>query len=246
MGSDQGIWAIWYDVTPYKRKDYLNWLHNHHLPQLMMRSGYEWVAHYERVEGGDAMKIYEKTLARPTGDDVPTGSQFLIIVGGESTHTFFNPSVFDNSISISDFDKQMLAMQHNRRSCVFKEEIKVRGPSYQEHSKGYIPSPAIQFGSFCLSSIEAEYEIGKWYAQYKLPALAKMPGCVAVHKLLSVAGWAKHGILYEFDSLVARLKNFELPIEAKGLDTTSWSHKVVATTVHSPGSPTVAKRIWPL
>jgi hypothetical protein len=69
---------------------------------------------------------------------------------------------------------------------------------------------------------------------------------MTARKLLSVAGWAKHGIMYEFESLEGRLNHFEIPHEAKGLEKDSWSHKIVSTTIHAPGSPMVARRIWPV
>jgi len=37
-----------------------------------------------------------------------------------------------------------------------------------------------------------------------MPALSKLPGCVGMRKMVSVTGWAKHGVIYEFASLDAR------------------------------------------
>lgn len=242
---DQGIWATWYDVAPQDRETYLNWLHETYLQKLTARSGYQWVAHYESVRGGDAMKTYEKTLARPSEQAVSAGNQYLLIVAGDSPHTFFNPSVFNGDIERSETEINMLSRQINKRVCLFKEQVRVDGPASRDNANGYIPGAAIQFGSFCLSDVQSEFEIGKWYAQYRLPAMTKMPSCMTVRKLLSVAGWAKHGIMYEFESLEGRLQDFEVPHESQGLNEDSWSHKIVTTTIHAPGSPTVARRIWP-
>jgi hypothetical protein len=100
-------------------------------------------------------------------------------------------------------------------------------------------------GSFRVRTLEEEFDLGCWYAQYRLPYMAQMPGSVGTRKLLSVAGWAKHSILYEFTSLEARLKNFEEPHESLSADPKEWTGRVVRYTIHAPGSPFVGRRIWP-
>ena len=100
-------------------------------------------------------------------------------------------------------------------------------------------------GSFRVRSVEEEFDLGCWYAQYRLPHMAQMPGCIATRKLVSVAGWAKHAILYEFVSLQARLENFEELHEALAMDQKQWTGRVVRYTIHTPGSPVVGERTWP-
>jgi hypothetical protein len=78
-----------------------------------------------------------------------------------------------------------------------------------------------------------------------MPYMAQMPGCIGTRKLLGVAGWAKHGVLYEFESLEMRLKHFEEPHESLSLDSSHWSARITGNTVHTPGSPTIGTRIWP-
>ena len=75
--------------------------------------------------------------------------------------------------------------------------------------------------------------------------MAQMPGSIASRKLLCVAGWAKHAVMYEFTSLEARLANFEEPHESHALDPKEWTGRIVRYTIHTPGSPTVGQRIWP-
>jgi hypothetical protein len=72
-----------------------------------------------------------------------------------------------------------------------------------------------------------------------------MPGSISTRVMLSVAGWAKYSVLYEFTSLEARLEHFEKGHEALAKDENEWSGRLVRYTMHTPGSPTVAKRIWP-
>ena len=89
-----------------------------------------------------------------------------------------------------------------------------------------------------------EDELAAWYAQWRLPCMQKMPGCVRVRKLVSVAGWAKHAIVYEFTSVAARNDQF-LDHERDNPKMEAWTDQVVRKLVHAPGSPNLARRIWP-
>ena len=132
-----------------------------------------------------------------------------------------------------------------RAHCIFSEETRVNGPAIGERAEGGPPGPAIQLGSFRVRSVAEEFDLGCWYAQYRLPHMAQMPGCIAARKLNGVAGWAKHAILYEFSSLEARLQHFEEPHEALAVDAKEWTGRVVRYTIHTPGSPLVGPRLWP-
>ena len=138
----------------------------------------------------------------------------------------------------------MLARRIGSRTCVFCEEARINGPDYVRAAPGSTTGPAIQMGSFRTATINDEYDLAAWYAQYRLPAMSRMPGCIRTRKLISVAGWAKHSILYEFTSLEARREHFQNH-ESLGLDDQEWTSKIVGYTVHAPGSPSVGSRIWP-
>jgi hypothetical protein len=139
----------------------------------------------------------------------------------------------------------MLALRRGVRTAIFAEEARVTGPAVATRTQGSTPAPAIQMGSFRVATLEQELDLGCWYAQYRFPYMAQMPGSVSSRKLLSVAGWAKHSVLYEFTSLEARLQNFELPHESLGSEPQEWTGRVMRFTIHAPGSPTVGRRIWP-
>lgn len=79
-----------------------------------------------------------------------------------------------------------------------------------------------------------------WYAQWRLPSLEKVPGCVRVRKLVSVSGWAKHACFYEFTSVAARNKHF-VYYESANPEMEAWSKKVVRGLIHAPHSP-IARR----
>ena len=86
--------------------------------------------------------------------------------------------------------------------------------------------------------MENEDELETWYARSRLPLMAPMTGCVGARKLVSISGWAKHAILYEFVSLEA-VENYFVDTDQ------AWSRRVVANLIHAPHSPGLGVRIWP-
>ncbi len=238
-----GIWATWYDLPEGDLSAYFNWLHDDHLPRLQRRVGIAWAAHYRITGGGAKMDQIHNHLAR-ADDDIGQGAQYLVLVGATSPHVFFKPRIDQWQASLRGTNGQMLALRQGSRSCFFAEEASVTGPEYDTAVDGGCSAPAIQMGSFQTKTLDDELDLAAWYAQYRLPAMARMSGCVATRKLVSVAGWAKHSILYEFTSLQARQNNFQNH-ESLALDDKVWTNKIINYTVHAPGSPSVGERIWP-
>ena len=104
-------------------------------------------------------------------------------------------------------------------------------------------APCIQLGNFNYPW-QQEEELLAWFTQWRMPAIVKQPGCVRVRKLVSVAGWAKHGVIYEWTSVEAR-NNGYLTHEDGNPEMKAWSDRVVGRTEHAPGSATLATRLWP-
>jgi hypothetical protein len=240
---DDGIWATWYDLPDSGNDDYFAWLHDDYLPQLLRHPGYAWAAHYRITGGGARMQQIHDRLHRPQTDDVPTGTQYLTLIGAASPQVFFNPAAIQQQQESGE-TAAMLASRIGVREAIFCEQARVDGPEYLRGAPGTTPGPAIQMGSFRTASVADEYDLGAWYAQYRLPAMSKMPGCIRTRKLLSVAGWAKHAVLYEFTSLEARLEHFQNH-ESLALDDTVWTSRIIGYTIHAPGSPSIGGRIWP-
>jgi hypothetical protein len=240
---DNGIWATWYDLADATRERFLAWQHETYCPYLRAQPGYVWVAHYRYTGGGPQMEQVKQSAVGHTQDTIGTGNQYLLLVGGLSPHTFFKPSIKDAELPVG-FDA-MLAQRVGTRTAIFTVEERVNGPEPRQFGPGTGPGPAIQMGSFRMRTPEEEFDLGRWYAQYRLPFMAQLKGCIATRKLSGVAGWAKHSVLYEFTSLESRLRHFEEPHEALALDRTRWESQVIAGTVHAPGSPFIGERIWP-
>lgn len=242
--SDPGIWAMWYDLPAEGRDDYLEWLHGTRLPALAEE--FLWAAHYEIAGGGAEMDQIADQLARPEGD-VGAGTQFVVLVGAASPHDFFaggaNPQKDVMAGPVGEVPSG-LAAPLEQRVCVFAEEARVEGPEFAKRLEDGTPGPAIQMGSFRTMTLADEFDLAAWYTQYRFPAMAEMGGTIRTRKLVSVAGWAKHSVMYEFVSLEARAAHFQNH-ESLALDETAWTHKIINYTIHAPGSPSVAKRVWP-
>jgi len=242
---DNGIWATWYDLNEDSRDSFIDWLHGTHLPGIMQRPGVAWAAHYEIAGGGERMQTIHDRLSRPDdADEIGTGSQYLMLVGATSPHVFADPRIDEWEAGLDDPAKSMLAHRIGTRTCIFVQEEFVTGPEFHARPAGTTPGPAIQMGSFRTKTLEDEFDLAAWYAQYRLPHMSRMPGCIATRKLVSMAGWAKHSVMYEFTSLEARQEHFQNH-ESLALDDTVWTNKIITYTLHAPGSPSVARRIWP-
>ena len=236
---DRGLWITWYDLPAGGRNAYLSWMHDVHIPKLLKQPRVLWAAHY-------AVDKALKPLARlrHTGDStVPTGNSYVLIVGAEDAHAFTGLTPYRNSLNLSAGDKKMLAMRKGERVNIMTEEARHDGMAVKEREPGMPLSPCIQLGTFGAGTAD-EDEVMAWYAAYRLPAMATLPGAVGIRKLVSVSGWAKHGVIYEFVSKQARAEHFRAH-EAADAANSAWTHQLVPKLLHAPGSPVLAERIWP-
>lgn len=238
-----GIWGTWYDLAEQDRERYLAWAHAEYLPFLQKQGEYRWVAHYRYAGGGDQMARVKHSIVRHTDDEIGQGSQYLVLVGAARPHAFFAPGV--DELPLPPEYTAMLGLRQELRTAVFTLEAGTDGPAIAKGRADGVPAPAIQMGTLCPRSVDAEFDLIRWYAQYRLPAMAKMPGVVRTRKWAGVAGWPKHGILYEFESLAHRLEHFERPHESLALDPGHWTHRITRASFHAPGSPFIGERIWP-
>jgi hypothetical protein len=169
---------------------------------------------------------------------VPPGNQYLLLFGAASPHTFVDPSLPELMTRADDRTREMLGRRQNSRYCIFVEEARVDGPAVKSRQPGLTPGPVVQLGTFNINALENEDEMGTWYSRSRLPLMVPMPGCVGARKLVSIVGWAKHAILYEFLTME--------DVENHFIDTDpDWSGQVVKNLIHAPHSPSLGNRIWP-
>ena len=240
---DRGIWITWYNLPDKDRDAYIEWLHASYIPKQLARPGVRWAAHYAS-ETNVKLSGAKGRLSNVKSSAVPTGDRFILLFGGDDAHVFVRPAPREFHAQLPAADRKMLSLRIGERSNIMTEEARVHGPAAAQHVPDTALSPCIQIGSFNAGDGQDEDELAAWYATWRLPCMEKLPGCVRVRKYASVAGWAKHAILYEFTSVAARNDNF-LEHEKPYPEQEAWSDRVVRKLVHAPGSPNLASRIWP-
>ena len=237
---DHGIWITWYDLPAAYRDDYLSWLNGTYIPMVLARRGVLWAAHYvaeiEPLHSGKTGR-----LTRTSDASVPAGTRFMLLFGGEEPHVFVSPTSVQMHATLPEQGRRMLALRSGVRSNILVEPARVSGPEALRFPE---LAPCIQLGSFNSAAYQDEDELADWYAQWYLASCAQVPGCVRARKLVSISGWAKHAVIFEFESLEARNRNF-VNREAACPQREAWSDKVVRRLIHAPGSPAVARRISP-
>ncbi len=239
---DRGIWISWYNLPDKDRDAYLEWVHASYIPKQLARPGVQWAAHYAS-QTNVKLSGAKGRLSNVKSNAVPVGDRFILLFGGDDAHVFVRPTPREFHAQLPAADRKMLALRLAERTNIMTEEARIHGPAAAQPAETAL-SPCIQIGSFNAGADQDEDELAAWYATWRLPCMEKMPGCVRVRKYASVAGWAKHAIVYEFTSVAARNDNF-IDHESPHPEQEAWSDRVVRKLVHAPGSPNLAQRLWP-
>lgn len=236
---DRALWITWYDLPVSGHDEYLAWLHGVYMPRVLERPGFLWAAHYASEEK-PLRNTKEKPRRYPAPGTVPGGHRYILLVGAEHAHAFADPMPREYHAGLPDPDRKMLSMRTGESTSIMVEEARIEGPDAGRIEANMALSPLIQLGSYIH---EDDEELLAWYAQWRLPSMRDMPGCVRVRKLIAVSGWARHAILHEFTSAEARNANFVDRAKANP-DKEAWSERVTGKVIHYPGSPSVAHRLW--
>lgn len=243
MAEDRGIQATWYDLPEGGEAEYLSWLHEEYIPESLRRPGFLWAAHY-RLEKGASPSAAHRVKAFIDEPGLGRGGEFILVFGARSAHDFLDPAPEELLKSCDARAREMLARRAGERTAYFTEVGRVDGPEVAKRGPGLTPAPNIQFGAYRAKDPAYDLDFALWYLHDRLEALKTMKGCVGARKLLSLGGWARHGILYEFDSLEGH-EHFFRSLEANAMDERTEIGKVVRAVEHGPGSPSKARRIWP-
>jgi hypothetical protein len=244
VALDRALRASWYDLPAARAAEYLAWLHGSHLPALLRREGCLWAAHYAAVEKKQRPNWpRESTLRKCSDPAVPAGRQYILIVGAADANVFGEPDWRKLDTALPAADRAMLALRQGEYVNVMVEAARVEGPAAATYADGMKPPPCIQFGNFNIDWRD-EPDVLAWYANWRMPAVRALPGVVRTRRLASVAGWAKHGVFYEFTSLDMRNAHF-LPHEDAHPEIKAYSDLMVQKLIHAPASSTLATRLWP-
>ncbi len=240
---DRALWITWYDLPEAGREDYLAWCHTRYLPDLLRRPGYCWAAHYASVERSERPVTAREHGAQRCDDPaVPAGDRFILIVAAGDPVAFGNPSPTALHAGLSAADRAMLALRAGERMQLSVEITRVDGPALRSHADGMLPASCVQVGSYNCPW-QHEEEMHAWYTQWRMAALSRLPGCVRTRRLAGFAGWAKHGVLYEFESLEMRNEHF-LKHELGNPEMKAWSDRFTRNLTHAPRGSYLARRLW--
>jgi hypothetical protein len=239
--ADRGMWITWYDLPMEGRDAYFSWLHGTYLPGLLKRPGYLWAAHYasQDLEGGAENATRYKHVDDPR---VGKGYHYMLLVAAIDANVFGDPVPSLINAALPEQGKKMLAMRTGERMNIFTETGRRDGRALAAYKEGMTGAPCVQIGSFdCALEFEEEMHAG--YVRERLPKMCATPSCVRTRKLNSVAGWAKHGIIYEFASKEGFDRDYAPAVANSPLGLNG--HSVVPNLVHAPNGPNSALRIWP-
>jgi hypothetical protein len=236
---DRAIWITWYDLPAESRDAYLTWLHGSYIPRLLNKPGFLWAAHY----ASEPKTVHAHDYPGRFAADVPGGNDYILLFGAETTHAFARPVPHKLHAELPPEDRKLLAMRTGERTNIFVEDARADGPEGKHRDAKMALSPCIQLGSLNARAYQDEEEMLDWYANWRMPSMQQLRGCVGIRKLVSVAGWAKHGALYEFVSVAARNDCF-LGYEKPNPEMEAWSNRLVPKLLHAPGSANVGRRIW--
>ena len=240
--DENGYLIHWYNLNEDNDAEYLEWLHGEYIPGRLNDPRILWACHFKSLD--NVTHPGEKGRLSHDNKSIPAGDRYILIFGAKKPEIFANPTVTEYHQSLSEKDLMYLKMKRGERYNIMTEEA--RGPgSEKKPIDGAGLSECIQLGNFNSGSYEDEDELASWYATWRIPSMKKLPGCQGVRKLVSVSGWAKHAILYEWSSPEARNSTF-VDHEMENPKMEEWTDRVVRKLVHAPGSPNLARRIWPI
>ncbi len=235
--------AEWYDLPADCSQDFITWLHDIYLPQLITQQGVIWTGHYRIKEKTDLTPVSGGLRRIETDDpDVPKGSQYLLVTAGETSDLFLGldtPVVAQENVAA-----ERLAVRQGYRQAIFIEEMRVDGLDANGDWTVSAP-PAIQLGNFNVKNPDDEFELARFYRLVRLPEVAMTLGSIGARKLVSLAGWPKHGILYAFSSIDPGEQVFEARMLANRKPSPVKLRPVLEYVVHAPNAPHAGSRIWP-
>ena len=236
--------AEWFDLNDDNQKDVWQWMHESYLPALQSAQGVSWVGHYDIVELPDRPYIDGAPGKKVTQDPtVPTGWQNVILTAAASPEVFFGPGNPVDALAEAQAGKR--AAFKNYRSAVFIEEQVVNAPEQRTCPYGMGPPPAMQLGNYNADTPDDEIELAQWYRAERFSRVSVTPGMIRGRKMLSIAGWPKHGVLWEF----ADMPEGDFSFEHRFVDADrneNWTGRhVLEYVTHSYGGPHAGRRIWP-
>ncbi|MBU2582047.1 MAG: hypothetical protein KJ622_10050 [Alphaproteobacteria bacterium] len=224
---DGAIWAILYDLGEEHRGDYLDWFDNVHIPEKLARPGYISAGHYAVIsKDGTPRSVGD-------GDSSEGTAGYIAVFGGTDTAVFLNPSPAQIKPNQSELTRTMMGYRSNSNSIVAAREWSF------EIRPGVAAGAAEAVLITCCDVPGQDEAYGAWCVQALRPALSEMQGFRSMSKYLPTVGQMKHVTLSGFSSGDQGFAALDIAIAP------DWGERSPVVLEHFPGSPYVARRIWP-
>ncbi|WP_146589686.1 hypothetical protein [Puniceibacterium confluentis] len=238
------IKAEWFDLDEVSCAETRLWLHGVYFPAVKATPGVAWIGHYDIVELPDTPYIAGAPRRRETTDpSLPTGWQNVVLTAAVSPEVFFGKGNALDPLAAAHADQ--LAERKNHRCAVYLEEQVINSPELRAAPYGMGPPPAMQLGNYNVGTPDDEVELARWYRAERFARVSVTPGMIRGRKLVSIAGWAKHGVLWEFTDLPEGDSSFEHRFVAADRNENWQGRHVLEYATHAYGSPHAGRRVWP-
>ena len=236
--------AEWFDLDSDTRADTWTWMHEIYLPALQAAQGVAWVGHYDIVELPDRPYIEGAPNKKVTQDPaVPKGWQNVVLTAAVSPEVFFG---VNNAVdALAEEYKDKTAAFKNYRSAVFLEEQVINSPDQHACPYGMGPPPAMQLGNYNADHPDDEIELARWYRSERFKRVSVTPGMIRGRKMISMQGWPKHGVLWEFVDMPEGDSSFEHRFIAVDRNEEWTGRHVLSYVTHTYGGPHAGHRVWP-
>lgn len=230
----------WFDIEAADRSPFINWFHATYLPELQAQTGISWVGNYAIVPPKGKGNPNKQETNDPT---VAPGRDFVVLTAAPTASVYYQKNNVIEALEAKYASE--LAQRRNYRDAVFIEEEAVPGPERRALPSGTGAPPAMQIGNYNTVTPEDDVELARWYRQERFPRLSVTRGMIQGRKLLSVAGWPKHGVLWEFTSMDDEEDSFESRFHAADREENWQGRMVLEYVIHAPHGPHAGRRIWP-
>ncbi len=221
------IWAIFYDIAVDDRDTYMRWFHDVHIPEKLARPGYVSAGHFGVVDANGA----PVSVAGSQGNQNAEG--YIALFGGGDTSVFLNPSPAQIKPNQTHETRLMMGRRINSRSFIAAREWSAGG---QDTDDERLDSAIVLS---CCDTPGQDEDYGAYCVQDLKPTLKAHPDFRSLTKFLATVGPMKHATISSFASLEAALNSPTLTTSSE------WAVRIANAQSPIPGSPLIARRIWP-
>ena len=89
---DNAIWATYFDLDTSNREEFLEWTIEKYFPILQVLIEPKWIGMYKSIHPGERFEKILNRLHKDTDVERASGSDYILLLGAETTRSFYDPS----------------------------------------------------------------------------------------------------------------------------------------------------------